>query len=452
MTSLATTPRPAILSYMAPAVRLELLGDSLVAGPERGEPVDASIAADISKVEIKQEHTDVSQYTVVLSNWRTAPDPRTTNGAARSSSTTLAWPRYKYNDFQTFAFGKRLRISLRYWPDQHRSQSEATQRAHRWVPMIAGPITDMRFTFGEKCELTITGEDDLSRLKDKHRSRVEFCNPPRSELDIVREVLTLANFPLRRPQDPRTAFPAWASQPGQGVAEGLQDGQSYLDYLKKLAERLDAELFIAFADLDADIPEQRFYFEPARSRIPFDDPDSETLTIERDSTLVTFTPTLQVVQQPTSVEVRGRHRDRERPDRVSESSTAADTLLADELQYDAALESQPSAGPTLRDHFFPGRTNPLIIANQTNTDPQRARFMADTKLRQEARKFLTIQASTVGLPRLRPGNYTEIRGLREPFDGFYYVTQATHTFDKQGLRTTFAARRPGMPRPQDSST
>jgi hypothetical protein len=53
----------------------------------------------------------------------------------------------------------------------------------------------------------------------------------------------------------------------------------------------------------------------------------------------------------------------------------------------------------------------------------------------------------MGLPRLRPGNHVEIRGMRPPFDGFYYVFKALYTFSTDGFLSKLDARRPGMPVP-----
>jgi len=55
--------------------------------------------------------------------------------------------------------------------------------------------------------------------------------------------------------------------------------------------------------------------------------------------------------------------------------------------------------------------------------------------------------TVVGDPRLRPGRYVEIRGMRPPFDGFFYVTKAVHTYGTDGLRTKLTACRPGMELP-----
>jgi phage protein D len=73
--------------------------------------------------------------------------------------------------------------------------------------------------------------------------------------------------------------------------------------------------------------------------------------------------------------------------------------------------------------------------------------MAQAVLREKAREFLTISGTTVGLPYLRPGVYVEIRGMRAPFDGFYYVAKTVSRLCGRGFTTQFNARRPGMPLP-----
>ena len=78
--------------------------------------------------------------------------------------------------------------------------------------------------------------------------------------------------------------------------------------------------------------------------------------------------------------------------------------------------------------------------------------MAEAYYRKRARDFLKINTVTIGLPRLRAGKHVEYRGMRAPFDGFYYVEKSEHKYDDDGLRTEFWSRRPGMPfRPKDVS-
>jgi phage protein D len=93
--------------------------------------------------------------------------------------------------------------------------------------------------------------------------------------------------------------------------------------------------------------------------------------------------------------------------------------------------------------------NPLVDDDNPNLDEERAQVRAEALLRRKAREFLKVQATTLGLPRLRPGNHVEIRGYRPPFDGFYYVERTVHTWGADGLRTQLTGRRPGMPLPKD---
>ena len=73
--------------------------------------------------------------------------------------------------------------------------------------------------------------------------------------------------------------------------------------------------------------------------------------------------------------------------------------------------------------------------------------MADALYRKRARKFLRIDALTLGLPRMRAGQHVEVKGMRPPFDGFYYIEQSVHSYGDKGLQTRVNARRPGAPFP-----
>ena len=54
---------------------------------------------------------------------------------------------------------------------------------------------------------------------------------------------------------------------------------------------------------------------------------------------------------------------------------------------------------------------------------------------------LTGSGSTVGDPRIRAGTVLRLEGLGEEFGGLYRVTQATHTLDSGGYRTSFDVRK-----------
>lgn len=432
--------RPGI-SYFAPGVRIMKL-DALQAGAQAGTPLPGDVMGDVQRVEVVRSNTGASQYTIVLNNWytTTAADRR---AQASDGERELAgrsnppWPRYKYNDFALLAFGQRLRIDLRYWPEGHDDQASPKD----WVPMVSGPITDMRFGFGDSGAIvTISGEDDLSQLKDRVENRQQFDEM--GERALVERILSLANYPLNTIAPSTLEWPSFTAQ--AGPAEAIQDGQSYLEYLQKIAEKLDFEVFLEFADLRDGDQGLAFHFEPYRARAVPDTSDADLFLLRRDRNLLEFAPTLKVVDQPSSTTVRGRHRDRNQPRRVDQS--AQPSVIQDELHTgdgDAPLVT----GPEVRDHFYPNRPNPLVSPNETNLDDERARRQAEGELCRKAREFLTIDATTIGLPRLRPGKHVEIRGFRPPFDGFYYVTRTVHSFGADGFRTQLSACRPGMPLP-----
>jgi hypothetical protein len=452
-------PNRVVTTYFGPAVQISTLGE-LSSQPTNGTLLPDDVLGDIVHAEVTRVCSGASQYSVTFNNWYTTTAlDRASQGSAGSpmpSTSQLAgdsqalWPRFKYNDFGILAFGRRLRVDMRYWPDVTAGAQLSTPagQAQSWVPMVCGPVTDMRFEFssGSGAQLTVSGEDDLSQLKDHYPTRKEFPKAP--ERQIVREVLRLARYPLPDIAVPQKAWPPFADDGGDGIVESIDGGQSYLEFLQKLADRFDFEVFLEFAHLTDASSALELHVEPSRARIPPDESGQDVFVLQRDRNLIEFSPTIRVVDQPSAVSVTGRDRDRNNPTKVTK--TAYPCVLADELHPDDSNGTpQPLVpGPLVRSHYFPNRTdNPFPDQNQTNIDPQRAQAIADAKLRRKAREFFTIEGTTIGLPRLRPGNYVQITGMRPPFDGFFYVTKTVHSYGGDGLRTKFSARRPGMPLP-----
>ncbi len=448
-----TVSRPG-RSLFVPEVRLSKLGRT--AKGREPATVMEDVHFDIVGVEVTRVNTGAGQFAITLNNWHdTLPHDRRNGDQAAGRSEprrdgTPLLPRFKYNDFQRLGFGDRLRIDMRYWPPDPAIGATDTAQDAGWVPMISGAVTDMRFTFSanDGARLVVSGEEDLTPLKARNPKRVPYRG--KSERDIVRDVLARAGYavPLARSPLP---WPPFAEDDARALSEEHPEGQSYLEYLQKFADRMDFEVFVEFADLAAPNGGIEFHFEPARSAVPPDAALRDVFVLERGRLLLDFTPTLKVVDQHTSVVVQGKHRVRGRPARVRR--TALPEILSDELPFDAARPGpRPTSGPEWRQRLYPplpGETesNRNVVSNQTNLDDERAQTLAEAMLRKKAREFLTIQATTVGLPLLRPGRYVEIHGVRPPFDGFYYVTQTVHSFGESGLGTRVTARRPGMPFP-----
>ncbi|MBX2796109.1 MAG: hypothetical protein KTR31_00530 [Myxococcales bacterium] len=440
-------------TYFVPGVRIHKLG-KLHRGRDEGVEITEA-QHDILEVSVTQVHHGVGQYCITLSNWHdTLPADRRAPRPARQANErvvngTPVWPRFKYNDFSLFQFGERLRIDMRYFPDPVDELDRDTRNNHRWVPMISGPISDITFDFTEKDGniVKICGEDDLCPLKDKNPRKCDYWAVP--EKKIVEDVLKRGDYPL--PPVTRD-LPAFTEDDAKALAEAHFEGTSYLDYLMKFGDRLDCEVFLEFADLNEPESGVQFHFERARSRLPPDKTLRHVHVVERGLNLHHFDPVISLVDQYTSVTVCGRNRVSTSPTRVEctrpPAGTTATQYLQDELHTDPTKADPPLlAGADWRLRHL--RANPHTEINQRGLDPERACVMADAYFRQNARKFLHADVETLGLPRLRPGRHLEIRGMRDPFDGFYYVEKAVHTYGANGLRTRTHVRRPGMPHPDD---
>jgi hypothetical protein len=418
-------------SFYVPEVRIAKLGQ-LRSGPEAGDILQ-DLRGDILRVEVTRVASGLSQYSITLNNWFPT-------GRAPREQKHL-FPRFKYNHFDVLGFGQRLRIDMRYWPDP--VQRLDAGAAKGWVPMIAGPITDMKFTFvaGEGARVEITGTDDLHALTNKAKKKEQFNG--RGELEIVRALFDKAQYPLPI-ADAQVTRPKFMSG-GRGISEAVEARQSYFDLVKKIAEKYDLEVFVEFASTSSEqAPALEFHFEPSRSRLPPDKTLRGIYVLEREKHLVDFTPTLKLGDQFTSASIKGRHRIRPRAQSIE--AEAVGSILSDELHKDDKDPPLTSA-PEVRKQMFAGEENPFHDDENPNLDEDRARVRAEAILRHKAREFLSISATTIGLPLLRPGRHIEIRGFRPPFDGFYYVEQTVHSFGEDGLRTKLTARRPGMPLP-----
>lgn len=426
----------------APDLRIAKLG-ALSPSGEQGEILELP-RDDVVSVEITRVSSGSSHYSITLNNWDSAI-------AARRDAQQQTWPPFKYNSFEHFEFGMRLRIDMRYWPDASQEATQTVQAAHAWVPLIAGPITDMQFTFTatEGARITIKGEDDLFPLKNNSEEKVTYRR--KTEKFIIEDILRRASYPLPL-RDPQTPRPRFFDNQSSGINDNIQDGQGYLEYLQKFAKRYDCELFVEFNDPTSTSPAVGFHFEPARSRVSPNDNLRYLYVLERGKNLIEFKPTFKVLDQYTEVKVKGRHRVRSRPELVQQPALPA--ILSDELYHDSSLgDRQLTPGPDVRTHYLSHYFNDHLarninqLPNQTNIDEERARAMAEAVMRQKSREFLSITGTTIGMPHLRPGVYVEIRKMRQPFDGFYYVEKTVTRYATRGFTTQFIARRPGMQLP-----
>ena len=446
-------------TYFVPGVRVMRLNKMPHPGPDVEAQEIVELRQDIMSVTVTRPCTGAAQYCILLNNWfDSLPRDRSVGVGPREEIVggQPVWPRFKYNDFTVLDFGMRLRIDMRYFPDAGSALSTTDQQAQKWVPMVSGPISDMRFTFSDRdgARLQVCGEDDLCILKNKNPQKVDYWAVP--EQVIVDDVLRRANFPLPL-APPLIPWPTFTESSAKALAEAHFEGQSYLDYLMKFADRWDFEVFIEYVSLDDPNSGLEFHFEPSRCRTPPDQTLRELYIVERGKNLVEFKPNLRVVDQWTSVTFCGHDHHWQNPNMICATAPrnpnplppaplpgADPDTVADELHIDRARNDEPLvSGPEWRRQKF--TLNPHTEINQRGIDSERAQVMAEALYRKRARDFLKIDTVTIGLPRLRAGKHAEYRGMRAPFDGFYYVEKSEHIYGDEGLRTNFTARRPGMP-------
>ncbi|HEX3864903.1 MAG TPA: hypothetical protein VHY35_24720 [Stellaceae bacterium] len=455
-------------TYFVPGVRVLRLNRMPHPGPDFEAEEIVELRQDIISVSVTRPATGAAQYCITLNNWFDSLPRDRAKGVGPREQIAVGggqpvWPRFKYNDFQVLDFGMRLRIDMRYFPDPETTLATTDQQAQRWVPMVSGPVSDMRFTFSDRdgARLEVCGEDDLCLLKNKNPRKVDYWARP--EKEIIDDVLRRANFPLPL-APPAIPWPTFTESTAKAIAEAHFEGQSYLDYLMKFAERWDFEVFVEYVTLDDPNSGQQLHFEPSRCRTPPDQTLREVYLVERGKNLVEFNPEIRLVAQWTSVTFSGHDHSWQNPAMIQATIPPAPNPLppwpspppspdplADELHIDAARGDEPLvSGPEWRRRKF--GLNPHTEINQRSIDAERAQVMADAFYRKRAREFLKVGTVTVGLPRLRAGRHVEYRGMRPPFDGFYYVEKSEHTYGDEGLRTHFTARRPGMPfRPTDGT-
>jgi hypothetical protein len=446
-------------TYFVPGIRVTRLSPVPLPGPDPLAKELVELQQDIISAWVTRPCTGAAQYCITLNNWYDSlPADRAAGFGSREQIVAgqPAWPRFKYNDFKVLDFGMRLRIDMRYFPDVDNTLSESDQQAQRFVPMVAGPISDMRFTFSDRdgARLEVCGEDDLCMLKNKNPQKTDYWG--RSEKEIIDDVLRRANFPLPLAK-PNIPWPTFTESAAKALAEAHFEGQSYLEYLMKFAERWDFEVFIEFKSLDDPDSGLEFHFEPCRCRTPPDKTLRGIYVVERGKNLIEFEPDLRVVDQWTSVTFSGHDHHWQTPTMISATApknpnpllpfpapAANPEPLDDELHTDAAAGDEPlTSGPEWRRRKF--GLNPHTEINQRGIDSERAQVMAEALYRKRAREFLKVKALTIGLPRLRAGKHVEFRGMRPPFDGFFYCESSHHSYGDDGLRTQITTRRPGMP-------
>lgn len=272
--------------------------------------------------------------------------------------------------------------------------------------VFSGAITGLEGRFPQQSppEITVLAEDSFQALRMVRKTR-SF------------ERVTIDDLANRIVRDHGLQASVDAGGPQYAVI--TQVNQSDLAFLRECARRVDAELWLTDGTVN---------IQSRASRRTND----VNFTFGRR--LREFSVTADLAGQRTAVTVSGW--DVAQKDGIEHR--ADDGSLSGELRDD-------ESGQSILSSAFEDR--PERIVHEVPLDNEEARALAESAFRRQARRFLTGHAQTEGDGRVRAGTHVELDGLGPLFDGTYYVTEVTHTFDLQrGYRTLFRVERAGLGR------
>ena len=125
------------------------------------------------------------------------------------------------------------------------------------------------------------------------------------------------------------------------------------------------------------------------------------------------------------------------------TSTSTRRVPARKTGSGGAWTNKSTSGASIVRTAFGERKETLTHAVPWTTDEAQAR--ASAHFRQIARTFVTARGVADTDPGLRVGATVNLTGIGSILEGNYYVTEVSHLFDGDGgLRTEFAAERPGL--------
>jgi phage protein D len=271
--------------------------------------------------------------------------------------------------------------------------------------VLLGLITEISTSFNEggTPELTIGGSDLLFPLTNGKNTD---SWPMRTDSEVVREI---AN---------RYQFDVEIETTTERHAQTEQNQESDAEFIKKLADRNHFEFYMDGETL---------HFHKPRT-----DGDG-VVTLHWGKTLLSFKPEANLAMQVSKVEVYGW-------DPMQKRAFVGIAQAGDETGRDP---QRASAGQLLRTRIgsMPVQRIRQPVFSQAEADA-RARAALD----ESAKKFLTGEGESIGLPQLRPDRNINLADLGEPFAKTYYLQQTTHKADGSGYRTRFKVKEPTFER------
>jgi phage protein D len=259
-----------------------------------------------------------------------------------------------------------------------------------------------RFPDGGTAQIGVCAEDRLQDLRMTRRTR---CFADASLADVARRIAS--DHGLR----PRIDVS------GETYKMLAQVNQSDLAFLRDLARREDAQIWVEGAELHA--------VQRARRQ-------GETLELAWAGQLREFRVCADLAHQRTKL--------------VGAGWNVADKTAARHEAGEAAIRAElgrGASGAATLQRAFGARVDTL--AHQVPASDAQARAVAEASFRHLARRFVVGRGVAQTRPALRVGARVNVKGVGPLFEGEYTVTDVHIRFDAGlGLRTEFGCDRPAI--------
>lgn len=271
------------------------------------------------------------------------------------------------------------------------------------APVFDGVIMGLegRFPRARPPELLVLAEDRAQDLRMTRRSR-SFEDIPDS--DVFEQIARAHGLRAEIDVD------------GNHHASLVQLNQSDLAFLRDRARAIDAEVWV----------EGNALFAQARGRRQA----AAEVSMTYGRTLREIEILADLAHQRSALTVAGWD--------VSAKDAIAENVGDDSIRGE--LRGAPSGSAVLQAAL--GERAETLVHTLPLTSAE-ARTQAEAEYRRLARRFLTGVAICEGDARLKVASHVDLGGLGPLFDGVYYVTEVTHSFDgSTGFRSRIAIERP----------
>ena len=267
--------------------------------------------------------------------------------------------------------------------------------------LITGNVTAVEPSFAEYSTVTIRGFDRMFRLRFGTHIRT-FNNLPENE--IVSQIARTAGLAVEL-----------AGNPGTLNDYVMQNNQTNYAFLLQRCDLLNYELLMKGTTL---------VFRPAAEG------ESPVRTLSYPKDLVRLTLNLKVPTQGEQVTVTGYDIDSNQYISVDSTGSNEDLMGRTQTGYQEAADF-PDSG--------------IAIQRSDLSTAEALQEVADAQYQRNLSGFIEGTASVQGDPELVAGINIKLSGVSDRFNGLYYITETTHSYDDDsGYKTDIKLRRSGV--------